>query len=91
MGLVRELAAARGGSGVKAVSKGETGGFPLIIYSLSLGNRAVSAAKLSLLAPGPFEAGGCLSSLSGCTAPALSLLSKPGRGRGLSKAPAHMG
>lgn len=44
------------------MKEGETGGFPLITYSLSLGNQAVSTAKLSLLAPGPFEAGGCLSS-----------------------------
>lgn len=54
--------------GIRAVLEGETGGFPLIIYSLSLGNQAASTAKLSLLVPGPFEAGGCLSSLSGLAA-----------------------
>lgn len=57
---------------MRAVREGETGGFPLIIYSLSLGNQAASTAKLSLPAPGPFEAGGCLSSLSGSAAPTCS-------------------
>ena len=56
----------------------ETGGFPLIIYSLSLGNRAASTANLSLLAPGPFEADGCLSSLSACAPPAGSYIFKHG-------------
>lgn len=55
--------------GVRAVREGETGGFPLIIYSLSLGNQAASTAKLSLPAPGPLEASGWLSSLSGYEAP----------------------
>lgn len=76
--------------GVRAVLEGETGGFPLIIYSLSLGNQAASTAKLSLLVPGPFEAGGCLSSLSGCAAPAPSM-SQLGRAGGSAQRPTHVG
>lgn len=41
-------------AGIRAMREGETGGFPLIIYSLSLGNQ--STAKLSLLTPGLLEA-----------------------------------
>ena len=81
--------------GVRAVRKGETEGFPLIIYSLSLGNQAVSTAKLSLPAPRPFEASGCLSSLSGCAAPTQSQLPLNPAGSRMSElgrgSPAHVG
>lgn len=71
MGLASELAAASlRWKGVRAMRVGETGGFPLIIYSLSLGNQAISPAKLSLVAPGRFEAEGYLNLLSGGTVPA---------------------
>lgn len=47
-------------AGVRAEREGETGGFPLIIYSLSLAEQAMNCAKLSSSSV-PFEASGCLS------------------------------